>query len=301
MDTLKDRDMRDLKLMVKALSDELKFLKHIRAKLNSDLPAVAFPMIDENINLNALKNKTLCREIASRPMSRLMFEVGDYMRRFRWKSGLGVSIICCGVICGGYLFLCSNGAAPIITSAGVVSAQLGMQRVFDHHQDADVSHNERRRLAGVDPRAAPILGDPRPSNMYRSVTKEEVAAMSLNRMIEEGWIWEIEIKEIGQGNGKQDRYDEEDGCLYQELKVGTTFKQFVYRLGNHLVFQDVECDHQDNENSRFGCTGRHDPRTALRPIGSGFEVQLDKTFDGKDFLNDAKYKFVVRQMLKPSQ
>ena len=93
LEPLPDLSLRDLKVMVQSLSDEVKMWKQIRG--NSDLPAVAIPMVDENINRYVLKNKALLREIVSRPLSE---KIDDYIRRFRWKSGLGVSIICCGVM-----------------------------------------------------------------------------------------------------------------------------------------------------------------------------------------------------------
>ena len=130
--------LRDLKVMIKSVSDEIKFWTDLRC--DPKLPAVDIPFVDEHINLYVLQNNALRRKIASRPMTRsFRKKIGDYIRRFRWKSGLGVAIICCGVICGGYWILCCDGGTVIITTAGAVGGYLRMEPIFDDRHESN--HN----------------------------------------------------------------------------------------------------------------------------------------------------------------
>ena len=141
--------------MIKSVSGELKFWKDLRC--DPELPAVDIPFVDEHINLYVLKNNALRREIASRPMTQAIREkIGNYNRRFRWKSGLGVTIICCGVICGGYWILCCDGGTLMITTAGAVGGYLTTTSVIDNQHETtrtdaiiDHLHHHNRKMLDV--------------------------------------------------------------------------------------------------------------------------------------------------------
>ena len=129
-----DLPLRDLKALIKSTLNELKFWRNIRS--DPELSEFGILFVDEHINFYLIRNKALSCEIASRPKCRaLIKKIGDYIRRFRWKSGLGVSIVCCGVICGGYWILFSNGGTLMITTAGAVGGYLTTTSVIDNHHE----------------------------------------------------------------------------------------------------------------------------------------------------------------------
>ena len=157
-----DLSLRDLKVMIKSVSDEIKFWTDLRC--DPELPAVDIPFVDEHIKLYVLKNNSLRRQIASRPTTRVLCEkISDYIRRFRWKSGLGVTIICCGVICGGYWILCTNGGTLLITTAGAVSGYLSTAETEPILVDWYENDHSRMILSAAridDPRVSPPRHQP---------------------------------------------------------------------------------------------------------------------------------------------